>query len=482
MTGFDDLHLPRELGEALRARGWSGDEPFAREGVPVVARGNSVVAVAPPAAAYATPFLAAALGRAEAGRLLILAPGAEVAVWAAVAQPLAAIAEKSVLVARTDARATRRLRRGGADVVIADPDTALGLVRSSALAPADFGTIVLAWVERLDGGDALTELMHEVPRDAQRLVFTATPDRAADLVERYARKGVTVRTGSGLVPAPVPSGAPPRIVSVGWERRAAALADIVELLDPTTVAVWALDRAEADAVGRALPIGTPGVEFVTGDAPDSDLVIAFDPPDSERFVQLRDAGSLVLLAPPGTETYLTRIASGARPLRLPGVLEGAATAAAGRRAEIAAAIESGDAGTALLTLAPLLERYDATRVAAALYDLWSARPAASAPAAATATGSAPQPARIWVGIGKSDGVSPNDFVGLMTKELRVPRASIGRIELRDAYSLIEVPAAEAESIARALNGATVRRKRLTARLDRESGARPDRPPRRRAPR
>ena len=79
-------------------------------------------------------------------------------------------------------------------------------------------------------------------------------------------------------------------------------------------------------------------------------------------------------------------------------------------------------------------------------------------------------------------MSPNDFVGLMTKELRVPRASIGRIELRDAYSLIEVPAGEAESIARALNGATVRRKRLTARLDRESGARPDRPPRRRAPR
>ena len=480
MTGFDELHLPRALGDALEARGWSAHDPFVREAVPAAARGNNVVAVAPPAAVYATPVLAAALGRAD--RLLILAPAAELAMWAAITQPLGATAGRSVLAARTGPRATRRLRRGGADIVLADPETALGLVRGSVLAPAEFTAVVLGWVERLDVGDTLTELMHEIPRDAQRLVFTATPERVADLVERYARKGLTVRSGSGLVPAPVPSGAPPRIVSVGWERRAAALADVVEMLDPATVCVWALDRAEADAIGRALPVGTPGVELVTGDAPDSDLVIAFDPPDSERFVQLRDAGSLVLLAPPGTEAYLARMAPAARPLRLPGVLEGAASAAAARRAEIAAAIDNGDASTSLLTLAPLLERYDATRVAAALYDLWSTRAAPAAPAAAPGGGAPSQPARIWVGIGKSEGVSPNDFVGLMTKELRVPRASIGRIELRDAYSLIEVPAAEAEAIARALNGATVRRKRLTARIDRESGARQERPPRRRAPR
>ena len=481
MSDFENLHLPRALADALETRGWTADDPFVREAVPVAARGNNVVAVTPPAAAYATPFLAGAIGRAGVGRLLILAPAGELATWVAVAQPLAAAAGKSVLVARTEARATRRLRAGGTDVVIADPDTALALVRRSALAAAEVTAVVLAWVERLDSGDALTELMHEVPRDAQRLVFTAAPERTADIIERYARKGVTVRSGSGSVPAAVPSGVPPRIAPVGWERRAAAVGDILELLDPGSVAVWARDLAESHAIARALPVGMPGVAFATGDVPDADLVIAFDPPDSERFVQLRDAGALVLLAPPGTETYLSRLTPGARPLRLPGILEGAATAAAARRAEIAGVIENGDAATALLTLAPLFERYDSARVAAALYELWSARApaAASAPVAAAAAG---PPSRIWVGMGKSDGVTPNDFVGLMTKELRVPRGSIGRIELRDAYSLIEVPSAEAEAIARALNGATVRRKRLTARLDREAGSRPERAPRRRSPR
>ena len=77
MPGFENLHLSRGVAEALEARGWSAEDPFAREAVPVAARGNNVVAVTPPAAAYATPFLAGAIGRTEPGRLLVLAPAAE---------------------------------------------------------------------------------------------------------------------------------------------------------------------------------------------------------------------------------------------------------------------------------------------------------------------------------------------------------------------------------------------------------------------
>jgi ATP-dependent RNA helicase DeaD len=71
-----------------------------------------------------------------------------------------------------------------------------------------------------------------------------------------------------------------------------------------------------------------------------------------------------------------------------------------------------------------------------------------------------------VGVGKSDGATPNDLVAVLTKEVRVAREKIGRIELRDAYSLVELPAQEAERIATALNGVTIRRKRVVARIDR----------------
>jgi hypothetical protein len=57
------------------------------------------------------------------------------------------------------------------------------------------------------------------------------------------------------------------------------------------------------------------------------------------------------------------------------------------------------------------------------------------------------------------------------------------VELKDAYALVELPAPEVERIASALNGVTIRRKRITARVDRgptkPSGTRPPgaKPPR-----
>jgi ATP-dependent RNA helicase DeaD len=96
---------------------------------------------------------------------------------------------------------------------------------------------------------------------------------------------------------------------------------------------------------------------------------------------------------------------------------------------------------------------------------------------------------VYVGAGKKDGVNANDLVAVLTKELRFDRTKIGRIELRDAYSLIELPAEEAERLAGQLNGTTIRRKRVTARVDRgpsrpsNGGERtPGRPARRSNPR
>ena len=60
----------------------------------------------------------------------------------------------------------------------------------------------------------------------------------------------------------------------------------------------------------------------------------------------------------------------------------------------------------------------------------------------------------------------NDLVAVLTKDVRLERAKIGRVELRDAFSLVELPAQDAERVASALNGTTIRRRRITARVDR----------------
>jgi ATP-dependent RNA helicase DeaD len=146
-------------------------------------------------------------------------------------------------------------------------------------------------------------------------------------------------------------------------------------------------------------------------------------------------------------------------------------AAAGQRAAIMRALEAGKPDRALLTLAPLFERHDPAAVAAALFDLWTSSGPVQAPSGVP---DIPATAKLFVGVGKKDGATANDFVAVLTKDLRVERGKIGRIELREAYSLIEIPAQDAEQVALALNGVTIRRRKVTARVDRG----PTRSPRR----
>ena len=186
----------------------------------------------------------------------------------------------------------------------------------------------------------------------------------------------------------------------------------------------------------------------------------------------------MLLVPPGTGAYVERIASPRRPLRLPALLDAVTTAAAAQRGRHRPRARGRTPERALLTLAPLFERYDPAAVAAALYELWTAPPAPPC----RRLPDIPATARVYVGVGKKDGATVNDLVAVLTKDVRVEREKIGRVELRDAFSLVELPAQEAERVASALNGTTIRRKRVTARVDRGGHARRDRAatPRRRA--
>ena len=67
-----------------------------------------------------------------------------------------------------------------------------------------------------------------------------------------------------------------------------------------------------------------------------------------------------------------------------------------------------------------------------------------------------------------------DFVAVLIKEAGMERARIGRIELRDTFALVEVPAEDAEGIAQRLVGLTIRKRKLSARVDRGKGGGRDR--------
>jgi len=480
-----ELHLSAPVARTLESWDWQATDPLLRDAVPTVARGHNLVAVLPPSPAAAAPLIGAVLGRLGNGvRGLMVVPPGMLAEWAGVVFGVAAGTGVRVGAALASARALRELRTGSLDLLVASPSVIQELMTSSALKAEGLGVIVLAQPEAWADHSAVSPLMQDLPLEAQRVILTADPAAAADVVERYARKALVL--GAPPAEAPAQPVGPVRTVSVAWSRRAAALGELLQLLDPATVTIWAHDRSAAGDIARAVPIDGASIRLVTGDAPKSGLIIAFDLPSHARLAQLVQAGDTVLLVPPGTESYVAGIARPTRALRLPGLLEEHAAISAADRARIRTELESGDGSAALFALAPLFERHDPTRVAAALYALWKGqeRQAGKAARRQEAAAAVPEPeapvapatAKVWVSIGKKDGVTAADLVGALTKELRVDRTAIGRVELRDGFCLIELPAGDADRIAQALSGKMIRKVRVTARLDRVPGASTDRRP------
>jgi len=457
VPSFEELHLQPAVATTLDQLGWRSDDPLVKDAVPTAARGHNLVVITPPAPGYAGPVLGSVISRASQGSVsLVLVPAAQLEEWGLLANLLARGTQARVHVGRGSSRVMRQLRAGAIDLLVTTPELALNLVTRSALAMEQVSSLLLAWPEQLLDEDGITPLMQDLPRDAPRIVFTSEADRASAFVERYARKALVVGSGAEL-----PASDALRTLATSWTGRLRGVTELIELLDPTSLAIWTVDRQYHEALAQ-LTANQPDVELTTGDASPASAVIAFDPPTPERLRQLLTAGPVVLLVPPGAEAYVDRIATNRRPIVISGPLDELRAAEAARRGAIVQAIETARSSPALLTLAPLFERHDPTAVAAALYQLWVGAESSRPPAPAVQ----PATARIYVGVGKKDGANPNELVAVLTKELRVERSKIGRIELRDSYSLIELPAQEAEQVAAALNGLTIRKKRVAARVDR----------------
>jgi ATP-dependent RNA helicase DeaD len=86
--------------------------------------------------------------------------------------------------------------------------------------------------------------------------------------------------------------------------------------------------------------------------------------------------------------------------------------------------------------------------------------------------------KLFVSLGQKDGVGPGDIVGAITGEAGIEGSRIGRIELRETFSIVEVDAEVAERVIRSLNGTTVKGRSIRVDLDRserERGSGPRKP-------
>ena len=336
-----------------------------------VARGHNLVALLPPVPAAATPVLAGLLSRLGGGttrdaagrggrprRVGRTAPSAR---GGDVAPPSRR---------QKTGRAARRCGpSAGVDLLVCSPETALALHLEAPLRPETLSSVALAWPEDWGDGEALAEVMQDVPKDAQRIVLGSSGEDVAEVVERYARRALTV-SAPGLAEPSAPAG-PVRTLSVPWSRRVAALPELIELLDPVSVAIWTLDQGHVAAIRQSV-MADHAIEVDNGRClarasrhrvRSTDAAAASSAPGRRRrrhpdSGRGRDLHPAHRCAPPSTPSVGS-------------ALDAATSAAEARRATIADMMEKGSLDRALLTLAPLLERYDAAAVAAALFELWS---------------------------------------------------------------------------------------------------------------
>ncbi len=417
--------------------------------------GKPLVYVCPPAAWAARPMLAAApIESGETPTTVIVVPEIATA-WDVQRSTLDLAHLQSVAVASGRTRIGRLLRAGAVRTLVVTPQDALDLVRQTTLKLTPVRRIVILWPEtaHADAAEVLDTLLADA-RDAQRIFVTSDETRIADLLTRHAHR------------APVAVASRPPHASTGTVRFATAsgeedvrlvVQEALNSINPDSARIWdpLPHRHEAWAsvtAADAVEIGEdPAGERVA-------LVLAVDCVSQEVIAQLRASAEDVLVVLRADQVpYLERLVETLRPFPRRSEADRARDRASELRRRVRERVRQGGLDGQLLALAPLFQEFDPALVAAAAADL--------APAA-TAVPDVPDAlakTRVHLDLGSSDRLRPGDVVGVIANVVGIPGKNIGRIDIRDRFTLVEVRPDDLDAVVRGLTGAVIRGRRVSAR-------------------
>ncbi|MGZ4536033.1 MAG: DEAD/DEAH box helicase [Nocardioidaceae bacterium] len=335
-SGFAALGLPDALVAALTALGITEPFPIQSATLPDSLAGRDLLGRGRTGSgktyAFVLPMLArlaARPGKARPHRprALILAPTRElVSQIEATLAPLAEALQLSTLTVFGGVRPQQQIRslRRGVDIVIACPGRLEDHVRSGE---ADLGAVQVTVLDEADHMADLgflpvvRRLLDGTPRDAQRLLFSATLDAGVDvLVKRYLTDPVTHSVDSAQSPVATMTH---HVLHVAKESRLPVLVDLAAA--PGRTVVFTRTKHGAKNLARQLVAqGVPAVElhgnlsqnartrnltaFSSGDAT---TLVATD--IAARGIHVDDVGLVVHADPPVEhKAYLHRSGRTAR--------------------------------------------------------------------------------------------------------------------------------------------------------------------------
>ena len=457
-------------------------EQEARE-VGGVTRGQNAVYVMPHDWASIAQFLGPLLERVDDGvrelQLLVITSDSEVAAAVtAAAVKLTTGRDLGIVAATSPRRAGRLIRVMPAQILAGAPDSLVELLKTATVKLDAVRAICIAWADELltqGQTSALETIMAEAPKEAGRTVVAAEVTPAVEeLLERYARRARRVASPVSETDQPMPV----EYVTVSAHSRLSTLRRLLDEIDPQSAVVFVRDAASVADVRELLrALGYSGEDGAIRAGltapPGTEVVVLFDLPASREelreaagaaqravaLIQPRQLGSLRSLTAGGAVKSVTLSESSAR----------ARDRDARMRDELRVALRSGQFGRELMALEPLLDDYDGVEIAAAALQLLDRERAerAAMPAAAAAPGrSATTPMiRVFVNVGSRDGARPADIVGSIASQPGVTNTHIGKVDVRESHTVVEVSADVADSVIEQLTGSNVRGRRVIARRD-----------------
>ncbi len=523
---FERLGLTGALLRSIRDVGYEEPTPVQMRTIPVLLQGRDVIAQAQTGsgktAAFGLPIIELIDPPVRRLQALILCPTRELAIQVAEALHKygrhKGIETLPIYGGQAYERQFRGLQRG-AQIVVGTPGRVMDHMRRGTLSLDAIRFFVLDEAdEMLDMGffDDIEWILEHTPSERQTALFSATmPPRIVDLAQRYMREPAQVAISGRqmTVPETLQSS-----YEVPRARRVDALTRILDAETPALAMIFCRTKLGVDELGESLMARGYTVETLHGDLsqtqrdrvmrrfrsgqadiliatdvaargldiPDVSHVINFDIPESaEAYVhrigrtgRAGKAGKAITLVAPRETRWLRQIERTIRARIEPRHLPTAADVAERRREalkqQILEMLDNEDAyAQYLTTAADLAEERDATAVAAAILKLYADETGRGVSAEqkeddiATFAGAdqgrgETGMVRLILGAGRNQGIRPQDIVGAIANEAKIPGRAIGAIDILDTYSFVDIPEAFVERVLGALRRASIKGRTVSA--------------------
>jgi len=504
MSSFESFGLNRRVLQAIHDMGFEEPSPIQAACIPVVLEGRDVIGQAQTGtgktAAFGIP-LVERVSTEPRVQAIVLTPTRELAIQ--VAGEIRKIAKykrvRSVPIygGQSIVHQIRALKQG-VQIVIGTPGRVLDHIHRGTLSLGDVRMVVLDEAdEMLDMGfiDDIEAILRETPSDRQTMLFSATfPNEVKRLALRYMRDPQHITVNRGEVTVPQIDQVCYKVLERNKLDSLCRIVDSEDIqlgiifcrtkrgVDDLVEALLArgyladglhgdLSQAQRDRVMRKFRKNEIELLVATDvaarglDVDDVTHVINYDvPQDPESYVhrigrtgRAGKRGLAITLVTPREYKLLKQIEREIKQKiivrEVPSLEDVAERQAEMWRSKIVDVIREGGLAPYRAILSGLVDEHDPIDIASALLKL-----ASSGDGNRTEsdeydfgdTGARPGMVRFFVNVGRTSRMSPQDFVRAISEEAGVPGDAVGRIDMFEKFTFIEVEEESAPFVYEAL--------------------------------